>query len=203
MVRFLAGTKSTAFVNAPPGFYFPGDPGFPDKSATYHKWAHFDPRGGIAWDPKGDGNTSVRAAYAFGYAYIPGIFREDQAGSNPWGGRANYTVTNFATPYSNTPGGNPYPYSVDKNVKFTPGGQFLATPYDLPTPTTYSWNVGVQHQFGASWIASATYIGSRIQHLYVNVPINYGTVVGPIVASGCAVTATNCTRLRTCKCAGS
>jgi Carboxypeptidase regulatory-like domain len=193
MNRFLAGTVSTVFHNAPPGFYFPGDPGFPDKSATYHKWAHFDPRGGIAWDPKGDGKTSVRASYAFGYAYIPGITREDQAGSNPWGGRANYNATSFADPYSATPGGNPYPYTVNPNVIFTPGGQFLASPYDLPTPTTYSWNVALQHQFGASWVASATYIGSRVQHLYVNVPINYGQIVGPIEATGCAVTATNCT----------
>ena len=195
MNRFLAGTKSTVFLNAPPGFYFPGDPGFPDKSATYHKWAHFDPRGGIAWDPKGDGKTSVRASYAFGYAYIPGISREDQAGSNPWGGRANYTVSNWSNPYANTPGGNPYPYTVSPSVRFTPGGQFLASPYDLPTPTTYSWNVGVQHQFGASWIASATYIGSRVQHLYVNVPINYAPIVGQIFATAaqCGPTASNCT----------
>jgi hypothetical protein len=198
MSRFLAGTKSTVFVNAPPGFYFPGDPGFPDKSATYAKWAHFDPRGGLAWDPKGDGKTSVRASYAFGYAYIPGITREDQAGSNPWGGRSNFPVTSFVNPYSNTPGGNPFPYSIDKNVKFTTGGQFLSTPYDIPTPTTYSWNVSVQHQFGTSWIASATYIGSRVQHLYVNVPINYAKIVpgpiGPPFAAGftCGAAATNC-----------
>ncbi len=195
MGRFLAGIKSTVFANAPPGFYFPGDPGFPDKSATYSHWDHFDPRGGIAWDPKGDGKTSVRASYAFGYAYVPGIEREDQAGSNPWGGRANYTALSFANPYSATPGGNPYPYTVNPNVIFTPGGQFLATPYNLPTPDTYSWNVAVQHQFGASWVASATYIGSRVQHLYVNVPINYGEIIGPIAASPatCGATATNCT----------
>src|SRR5262249_34914866 len=59
MSRFLAGTKSTVFTNAPPGFYFPGDPGFPDNSSAYRKWWHFDPRAGIAWDPKGDGKTSI------------------------------------------------------------------------------------------------------------------------------------------------
>ena len=91
MSRFLAGTRSTVFTNAPLGFYFPGDPGFPDSSATYSHYAHFDPRGGIAWDPKGDGKMSVRAAYSFGYAYVPGIQREDQAGSNPWGGRTTIT----------------------------------------------------------------------------------------------------------------
>src|SRR5712691_8329374 len=101
MSRFLAGTKSTIFLNAPPGFYFPGDPGFPGQAAAYRQWMHFDPRGGIAWDPRGDGKMSVRAAYAFGYAYVPGIQREDQAGSNPWGGRTTITPGGAAGSFVN------------------------------------------------------------------------------------------------------
>jgi hypothetical protein len=89
MGRYLAGTKSTVFVNEPPGFYFPGDPGFPAQSSAYRQWWHFDPRGGLAWDPKGDGRTSIRASYAFGYAFLPGIAHEDEGGSNPWGRPSN------------------------------------------------------------------------------------------------------------------
>jgi Carboxypeptidase regulatory-like domain len=195
MNRFDAGTQSTVFVNAPAGFYFPGDPGFPGESGVYRKWGHFDPRGGIAWDPKGDGKTSIRAAYAFGYAYVPGIQREDASGSNPWGGRTIITRPpgGFSDPYQSFAGGNPFPYVVNQDATFTPRGLFLTEPYDLPTPTTYSWNVAIQRQVGASWILSATYLGSRVQHLYVNVPINYAPIVaGPIVASGCAASATNC-----------
>ena len=195
MARFFAGTKSTVFKNAPAGFYFPGDPGFPDDSGINARWLHFDPRGGIAWDPKGDGKTSIRAAYAFGYAYVPGIQHEDASGSNPWGGRTILTspVGGFANPFQSFAGGNPFPYVVNANAPFTPLGLFLTSPYDLATPTTYSWNAGVQRQFGMSWIVSATYLGSRVQHLYVNVPINYSVIVpGPIVTSGCASTATNC-----------
>ena len=195
MNRFLQGVKSTVFVNAPAGFYFPGDPGFPGKSATYRKWAQFDPRGGIAWDPKGDGKMSLRAAYAFGYAYVPGITREDQAGSNPWGGRTTITspAGGFVNPWQGLPGGNPFPYTIHKDMVFTPRGQFITTPYDLPTPTSYTWNLAIQRQFGASWIASATYLGSRVMHLYLNVPINYAQIVpGPIVTTGCAANATNC-----------
>ena len=195
MGRFLAGTKSTVFANAPPGFYFPGDPGFPEKSSAYRLWWHFDPRGGLAWDPKGDGRLSVRASYAFGYAYPPGIAHEDQGGTNPWGGRVTLTspAGGLANPWQSFAGGNPYPYIVTPNVTFTPAGQFVTSAYNLPSPTTYSYNLSVQKQIGTSWIASMTYIGSRVQHLYINQAINYGQIVnGPILASGCAATAINC-----------
>jgi hypothetical protein len=194
MQRYLAGTKSTIFVNAPPGFYFPGDPGFPDNSSAHAKYPHFDPRAGIAWDPKGDGKTSIRASYAFGYAYLPGIAHEDEGGSNPWGGRVQLVnpLGGFQNPWQGS-GGNPYPYGVTPTVKFLQAGQYMYTDYDLPATTTYSWNVSAQRQIGTSWVASATYIGSRVQHLYINQAINYGQIVGGINAPGCTQTSINCT----------
>jgi hypothetical protein len=184
MDRFLNNIRSSVFLRAPVGFYFPGDPGFPGQSGAYRQWWHFDPRGGIAWDPKGDGKTSIRAAYAFGYAYIPGINREDQGGSNPWGGRATFSnPASFANPFGNVPGGNPYPYTVDQNAPFVPRGQFITSPYDLPALNTYSWNISVQRQFGQDWVASATYIGSRVMHMYANVPINPGIVTAACVTT--------------------
>jgi len=188
MGRFLAGAseRSTVFLNAPYGFYFPGDPGFPGKSAVYKQWDHFDPRGGLAWDPKGDGKMSVRAGYAYGYVYVPGVSRQDQGGSNPWGGRSTFAQTgiNFANPYATIAGGNPYPYVVTPNVQFTQAGQFITNQYNLPTPVSYSWNASVQRQFG-SWLVSTTYIGSRVQHLYINQPINYAiaTIAGASTAN--------------------
>jgi hypothetical protein len=195
MSRFLAGTRSTVFVNAPLGFYFPGDSGFPDSSGTYSQLAHFDPRGGIAWDPKGDGKMSIRAAYSFGYAYVPGIQREDQAGSNPWGGRTTITspAGGFVNPWQGFAGGNPFPYTVSQNVLFTPRGQFITTPYNLPTPNVYSWNVSLQRQIGTTWIASASYIGSRVMHLYNNVAINYAQLLPGASGSACSATVVNCT----------
>ncbi len=105
--------------------------------------------------------------------------------ATPQGGLAN--------PWQAQPGGNPYPYGVSPTVAFLPGGQYMTSAYNLPAPTTYSWNVSVQRQIGSTWVASVTYIGSRVQHLYINQAINYGQLVGNAVATGCAPTATTCT----------
>src|SRR5947207_1913424 len=123
------------------------------------------------------------------------LYFTDAWKANPWGGRTTITSPpgGLADPWLGYPGGNPFPYTVQKNMTFTPRGQFITTPYDLPTPNTYTWNVSLQRQFGPNWIATASYLGSRVMHLYMNVPVNYAVLVnGPIVTTGCAATAINC-----------
>ena len=175
LTRFVNNVKSAQFVNAPPGFYYPGDPGFPGKEGEYKQWAKFAPRVGLAWDPQGNGKTSIRASFGFGYAFVPGLTREDQQGGNPWGGRQVITgapFVSFTNPFGSA-ANNPYPYTVSPTVAFTPKGLFETTPYDTPTPSYSTWNLAVQRQLGSSWLVSATYMGSKVSHLLISVPINY------------------------------
>src|SRR5207249_3087459 len=53
MDAFLKGTKSTVFLNAPPGMFYPGDPLFGPNvtSGMYKQWKDFAPRFGLVWDP--------------------------------------------------------------------------------------------------------------------------------------------------------
>lgn len=195
VTRFVENIKSQVYVNAPPGFYYPGDPGFPDKSGIYKQWAKFAPRVGVAWDPTGSGKTSIRTSYAYGYAFVPGLTREDQSGSNPWGGRETIagTVTNFTNPWGSQ-ANNPFPYVVSPTVNFTPGGIYETTAYNTPPPSYSTWNLAIQRQIGSSWLLSATYMGTHVEHLLISVPLNYAQIIpgAPIEASGCAATALNC-----------
>src|SRR5215475_8344070 len=176
--RFLQGIQTSVFANAPAGFYYTGDPGFPARTGINTQWGHFAPRLGLAWDVKGDGKTSLRASYAFGYTFLSGIWREDSAGSIPWGGRVSVT---------NPPGGldapwrglgNPFPYVLDKNAPFLPAGLFLTNKPDLTTPQTYSWNLSLQHQVGRDWLVSASYLATRAMHIWTQNSINPAQFLG-------------------------
>src|SRR5207237_2270170 len=176
--RFIKGIYSSVFKNAPAGFYYGGDPGFPARTGMHHQLAHFAPRLGFAWDVQGDGRTSVRASFAYGFTSTTGNWREPLAASNPWGGRAQI---------SNPPGGldapwkgigNPFPYVVGPNAPFSPRGQFRADPANLTMPQTYSWNLSLQRQIAGEWVASASYIATRTLHMWTGNAINPAIFLG-------------------------
>ena len=74
---FQQGIRSTVFRNGPAGLLYPGDPGVPDnKSFTAAEYLKFSPRVGFAFDPKGDGQMIIRAAYGLFFDY-PGLFQYD------------------------------------------------------------------------------------------------------------------------------
>ncbi len=176
--RFIQGIYSTVFKNAPAGFYYTGDPGFPERTGINARWLQFAPRLGFAWDVTGKGKTSLRASYAFGYAFVPGDWREDTSGSIPWGGR----VSVASPPANQFVGGaldapwrgltNPYPIVFDLNAPFLPRGQYKSDPLNLTNPQTYSWNLSLQHQLASNWLMSASYIATRTLHIWTMNAIN-------------------------------
>ena len=163
--------KSTQFVNAPPGLSYPGDPGFIDKTGEERQWKLFAPRVAIAYDPKGDGKMVIRSSFGISYDYVAGELMVNSADAAPYGGTEIW-AGQFADPFASNPGGNIYPYTVNKNAPFAPAGTYIFLPPSLKTPETYQWNFVVQRQLGSDWLVSASYLGSHSIHLWDSHQVN-------------------------------
>jgi hypothetical protein len=170
--RFHQGIKSTAFRNAPAGWYFSGDPDAPEKAVANTKWMQFAPRMGIAWDVNGDGKTSVRASYAYSYNFVNALWREDSVGSAPWGNRTTIQSVSLDDPWRDFPGGVPFPVNLGTDARFAAYSTMQSLPFDIKTPTTSSWNLSVQRQIHTDWLASASYIGNQIVHIWTQKALN-------------------------------
>jgi Carboxypeptidase regulatory-like domain len=170
--RFQQGIKSTVFKNAPAGFTYIGDPGFPGKSGINKRWGQFAPRIGLAWDVNGDGRTSIRASYAYGYDFVGALWREDYSSAAPWTNNTTITGVPFDDPWRGFPGGNPFPVSLGADARFSPYTMFQAVPQNMRTPSTSSWNLSVQRQIAADWLVSANYIGTQATHIWSQQALN-------------------------------
>jgi len=172
---FTAGVKSRVFLNAPPGLFFKGDTQTP-AAYTNHHLGNFAPRLGLIYDPAGDGRTSIRASYGLFYD-SPEIFYFDRfADSAPFGSSIDLPspAGGLTNPYQNFPGGEPFPlpFPPTANAFFPTSGIYINLPLNLHPTYTQQWNLSVQHQVGASWLLSATYLGNETSHLWLGNEVN-------------------------------
>jgi hypothetical protein len=165
---FYAGVRSKVFPTAPPGFTFPGDSNFPGgNSGINSQWGNFDPRIGIAWDPKGDGKTAVRASAGIARDYFGTRLMVNAETVSPFIQTVVATGVTLDNPWAGYPGGDPFPSDFNKNNPiFAPYGSQLPSATDLKSMTQYSWNLAVQRQITPKWFASATYLGTHIVHVW-------------------------------------
>ena len=169
---FIAGKKTAIFKNSPAGLTFPGDAGFPGQSGMNKQWNLFAPRIGVAFDPTGSGKTSLRASYGLSYDYANGQLFVNTADSPPFGNTEIFPAASFSNPYASNPGGDIFPYTLNKNAPFVPGGVFIALQPNSHTTAVHQWNFALQRQFGKDLVVSATYAGSETEHLWVSYQLN-------------------------------
>jgi len=191
--RFTKGIHSTVFKNAPAGLLYAGDPGFTDKTGVDRRYDQFAPRMGIAFDPKGDGKTVIRAAFGISYDFPNVMIMSTPTTAPPFGNTVSPTgPLDFSNPWSTYPGGNPFPGSFGPNAPFVNFGSYMAQQPDAKATTVYSWNFSVQRQIASSWLVSATYLGTETAHLWVSYQLNPAEIVPGPIGGTCAATATNC-----------
>ncbi len=181
MSAFQAGTTSTVFKTAPPGLLFAGDPGIPKGYVNNH-WNHFEPRVGIAWDPRGKGRESIRASYTVGFSQ-PIVYMEDRFENNaPYGDAITIfpAAGNFSSPYTGYPGGNPFPQPFPPShtsALFPTAASYFLFPVNMKPSYTQTWNLTLQKQIGSSWEVTLGYLGNHVVHIPSGNEVNPATYI--------------------------
>jgi hypothetical protein len=172
---FRPGQQSTRFPTAPAGLLYPGDPGIPRGTIEADK-NNIAPRLAVAWDPRGDSKTSVRAAWGIFYDALSGQGDFFQSGTlappfqplTEVNFPINSGVPHFQNPLGGVAGGT---------AGFPPGLIFIGWGSDFQTPYAHHYNLSVQHQIGNNLGVEVGYVGSRAYHLPIFMEVNPTTPI--------------------------
>ena len=167
---FRPGQQSTRFPTAPLGLLYPGDPGIPRGTIEADK-NNIAPRLGVAWDPRGDSKTSVRAAWGIFYDALAGQGDFFQSGTlaPPF---QPLTEVNFALNSGTPHFQNPLAGVASGSTGFPAGLIFIGWGSDFQTPYAHHYNLSVQHQIGNNLGVEVGYVGSRGYHLPIFMEVN-------------------------------
>ncbi len=174
-LAYVPGQKSTVNPTAPVGLLFPGDAGV-SRGIVHTDKNNIAPRLGVAWDPKGDGRTAVRASFGMFYGSISGNEWNTTADNQPFTVRQSFpTVFTLSDPYRNLPGGvGPFPFNYTPgSPRFTLPAQVFGPSLDFVWPLSYQTNITVEKELGKSFSVTASYVGSFGRHLASGVDNNY------------------------------
>jgi hypothetical protein len=120
-------------------------------------WGTFGPRLGFAWDPFGDGRTSLRGGYGMYFdRTLVGIFLQNAFVNPPFAFQARFDAAGAAgNPTLSSPRGG----TQRDNEAIAPG--LIATAPDFKIPTTHQFSIGVQRELPGNFNVNVGYVGTR------------------------------------------
>jgi hypothetical protein len=178
------GQKSQVFPTAPVGIVFPGDPGT-TASLLRRRMGNIAPRFGFAIDPTGNGRSSIRGGYGLFYSQVRQQANNQISTNQPFS--LKLTINNPAggvlDPYRGI--GDPFPF-VPPATEAEKASYRWVVPLtvtqwnpDFRNAIMQQWNFNLQRQFFSSWVATAAYVGSKGNHLFMTSELNPGVFGAP------------------------
>jgi hypothetical protein len=177
----VPGLQSQRYVNAPLGLVFPGDPGAP-TGWYYPDYKNIAPRFGFAWDPYGNGRTSLRGGVGMFYDTLNGWMSDWATDEPPFAGSAdlyfnpsgNAPNTQLAAPYGTAGSPDPFPsqipppsnldFNAEGLIPFGNGNNNFVDAH-LKTPYIYQYDLDLQQQLSNGLMMELGYVGSSSHKL--------------------------------------
>jgi len=182
---FIPGQQSTVAPLAPKGLLFPGDAGV-GRGIIGTKYYHVSPRLGFAWDPFGDGKTSIRGGAGIFFGNVAGnqwnqpgnaipFALRPQSGEGPLSSITSIYSTPGDFPSVAAGGGLfPYTYTPAKPTFIEgPGGATEAISTHFKYPYIYQFNLSVQRELPGRVTMTAAYVSALSHQLSTFLDANY------------------------------
>lgn len=181
---FRPGQQSVVYPLAPLGALFPGDPGI-GPGVSPNRYDRIAPRIGFAYDPLGNGKTSIRAAYGIFSDTLRAVALNTNQTNQPF----SYGQTTFDVPLS-----NPYVDNMEtqqrllayvppktaaeraSRVFYLPMTENSINP-NFTTGYIQQWNFTIQHEAWKRIVFTAAYLGSKGTHLLLLEEQNPGVYI--------------------------